>query len=246
MEIPPPPLLKVAKMGCCANGRLNKARRNNEESAICRQEEALGFSNATVEKALQTLQRVCTAEGSMNDNQFRTFACELSLNLTDLDSVDSNKCAFYSHFRATKGYDPHKLGVLAALLCQGSDEWKAAALFEHCPGESRGTVQDTGLQALLTFLFDLCVDLLPALAQADSGKPGEWLSASELRMYQSKLRTARAQVWRRVYVALILTNRTLAKADFVTRLLGHKEARRILSPADLRELLSQEPVLVKV
>ncbi len=232
-------------MGCCSNGRMGKGRVCAEEAALCRQEEALGFCNSGVEKAMDALQRCCSQEGTMNEMQFRSFAGQLSLNLTDLDTVDSNKCAFYSHFRATKGYDPHKLGILTALLSQGSEEAKARALFQHCPGENRDTVQDTGLQALLTFIFDLCVDLLPALAQADTPKTGESLSEAELRAYQSKLRVPRAQVWRRGYVALILTNRTLAKSDFVSRLLDHKDARRITSPSSLRELLSQEPVIAK-
>jgi len=233
-------------MGCCSNGRLGKGRGCAEELALCRQEEALGFGNTAVEKAVEALQRSCSQEGTMNDNQFRSFASQLSLNLTDLDTVDSNKCAFYSHFRATKGYDPHKLGILSVLLCRGSEEAKAAALFQHCPGESRDLVQDTGLQALLTFIFDLCVDLLPALAQTEAPRTGEGLSEAELRAYQSKLRVPRAQVWRRVYVALILTNRTLAKADFISRLLNHKDARRVTSPSSLREMLSQEPVLAKI
>jgi len=221
-------------MGCCSSRSRLLVSQPYQEKAICYQESLLGYTKWPFNHALEVLKQHSDS-GKLTANQFLSFATELELNRTDMDTVDSQLFTFYSHFRDKKGkFAGFKLTVLLSLLCHGPVLDKARGLFEQFPDLQAGVMTTQGLEELITVVFQVAVEAIPQLALADLSIPAQTLSEADLTAYLSPLRAVRPALQQRFVAALTSLSPSLVLQDFVARVTEMKDEVKLGSALEVR------------
>lgn len=174
--------------------------------------------------------------GVLTIMQLRDFNQELNVDLNF--EFERSKEAFMRYFRRQNvGFDGFKLAVLLVLLCKGSIWEKAGGLFAHCPSYQDDHISSPDIALALTTLFELSIDILPSLAVSDHPVKGQSMVPAMVQEYQARLNRRRIQVWRRLYVSLVLSNTQLTSQEFTARMGETVEEGELLSSQGVRELL---------
>ena len=221
-------------MGCCS-ARNRLARTSSwQEQAIAYQESLLGYSKWQFEHAYRVLQTYLHEE-KLNSTEFISFASDLELNLSDIDTLDSPMYRFYRELRGKEmKLEGWKVTIVLVLMCSGQVASKAEALYERFPGVEGGVVTGEGLEEMFKEVFHIAVKALPLLAQAELTIPAQTLSHNDLNAYISRLE---AGIGRRVgTIVEVLTqmSKGLSKQDFVSRVVDAKDEVRLGSATEVR------------
>ena len=208
-----------------------------QEASICYQEGLLGLPRLSLIVVLDAIYRN-SAEQILTRHQLNTLALELSLDMTDLDTVDSKQFRLFKHFKTAKGsVDVYKFTVLAVLLCTGTVIEKAQALFERCPWVSEGTLGEEGLRKMMGLMCEIASEAIPRLAESDAPVEGQTLPVEEVSAYVSRLKEAVPRIIGRICAEMMLVSKSLSMQDFTNAVVQNKDVQPITTASDIRTLL---------
>lgn len=223
----------------CPTGPIVDLALSNEENSFVNSELSLAFSRHPVPKLAQTLKANSTNQ-KLTDNQFNTVVTELSLNITDIDSVGSPIFNFYKSFKAKGVYDLSKLLVLAAMLGAGSIAERVSVLFELLPGLEEGMATPTSVDWLVDQVFTISAKNLPVLAASEQPVRGVSLSAEELEAYMTRL-ASNLVLAKPAATRLIMKERKrLSSQDLLSVLDGWGPLGKMLRPLEARRFILQD------
>ena len=212
---------------------------SEEEGCFIRSEFSLAFRRHPVLKLAQAF-RTNSNKQKLKDSQLKTVVTELSLNITDIDSVGSPIYNFYKNFTTySSKYDLTKLLVLAAVLGAGCTTERVTVLFELLPDLEEGMATPPSVDWLVDEVFTLSAEILPQLAAAQERC---WisLSAEELKTYMTRLYKNLALAKPAATRLIMKERERVSSQDLLSALNGGGPLGKILRPLEARRFILQD------
>ena len=228
-------------MGTCCSRPEVPQTASTEEKVLTYYQNILKYHQNTVEAITASI----TANNTNNlvtQDQLNTIGLALSLNLADIDSIDSKIFRFYRTFIAKgSSFDARRLKILGVLLGKGNLKAKLTEYFPLIPGMDDNKVSDNGVKSFLEDLVAISAVYLPVLAIEDTPAPGQSFSREQYEEYRDKLLSGKDAVIGRIMTAFLGKTRTIAKEQFVLQADEHSDIAKILGSAFLvrSELLNE-------
>lgn len=229
-------------MGCCqatpvqAHAEPHEIRA--EESVFSTNEHALNYSHTPAIKIAEVIRKY-TTDGALSVRQFNSMAHELRLNISEMDSLDSNVFTFYRYFREGKGFSAAKLTLLAAVLGSGSTREKLQVCWSALPNATDAEAPAASLRWMVDTLFSLAGEHLLLLSRGDPATNHRNIEESELRQTIDSFTAVKPQAASAVLQLLLGDSTVLSLQDAETRVVNNEKLKKIVKSDGLRSLLME-------
>jgi len=206
---------------CCARPQVPDTA-SAEEKVLSYYQNTLKYHMCTPEAILEAVNKNCNGN-LVTPDQLNAIGQALSLNLADVDIIDSKIFRFYRPFIAKgSNFDARKLKLLGILLSKGNVKAKIALYFDLIPGVEENQASDHGLRTLLEDLTTIVAVNIPLLAIEETPAAGQSFSREQYEDYRDKLLSGKDAVVAKFSTAIMGRNRTIARDKF--GLLGDEQA----------------------
>jgi hypothetical protein len=206
---------------CCARPQVPDSA-PAEEKILSYFQNTLKYHLCTPEAIVEAVNKNCNGNLVTTD-QLNAIGQSLSLNLADLDMIDSKIFRFYRPFIAKgSNFDARKLKMLGILLSKGSVKAKITLYFDLIPGVEENQASDNGLRTFLEDLTTIAAVHIPLLAIEETPAAGQSFSREQYEDYRDKLLSGKDAVVARFMTAIMGRTHTIAREKF--GLLGEEQA----------------------
>jgi hypothetical protein len=167
-------------MGCSGS----RGTLNEEEKAITKGEDALGFGKVKTRTLVEQFKKYAHAE-TLNKNAFVLASTNAKLDIVGHDVETSLKGKFYKTISADDMFPERGLVLLAILLGNASLKDKATFLFEEFDADCSGAINKPELKAMLVAYLNMAIDKLVDLGIGDTAMGFQ--TADKINAYKGNL-----------------------------------------------------------
>lgn len=225
---------------CCARPEVPDTA-SPEEKVISYYQNTLKFHLCTPEAVVEAISQN-TTNTYVSLEQLVLIGQKLSLNLVDVDIIDSKIFRFYRPFIAKgSNFDARKLKMLGILLSKGSGKAKLGLYFGLIPGVEANQASDTGLRSFLEDLCTIAAVHIPLLAIEETPVAGQSFSREQYEDYRDKLLSGKEALIARICTAVVGRSHVVSREKFEG--LGEEQAqvaKTLTSALTLRHELALE------